>query len=399
MGNLIESNTAGRAGTIGDSRRLNRPSHGLAALLVCIATVASACGGSSSPGPSGTSNASGVAEAKQLLSTEEQAVSPKPNLPAVNVKVQNKKIFYIACGMSFAFTQEVLVGVNAAAAAAGLPVTVIGDSGGDPSKASPLIDQAISRKADAIMLQCIDPSSVSAALGDAQKAGIPVVSIAALNAGPPPAGIAANASFDYTDINKRLAHWVVADSNGKASVVYVGSSSFSGVNGAAIKAFGDELTRLCPTCKTKQFDSPLPQWQTGLPSLATSAINSDPTVNYVVPVVDAMVLFMKPAIIEAGAQSRVKMASWGASLGDMQAVAKSGDPEVADVGADIQRLGWGAFDEVYRLLAGVKPVDSEEIPLRTFDHTNIKTIDLGQSESTWYGGFDYRTYYKQLWGV
>ena len=52
-----------------------------------------------------------------------------------------------------------------------------------------------------------------------------------------------------------------------------------------------------------------------------------------------------------------------------------------------------------RILAGVTPVKDEKIPLRTFDRTNIGTVDLNASDATWYGPTDYKAEYKKLWGI
>ena len=346
----------------------------------------------------------GVGVAKQLVIKEQASPSTAPSLPAAKVgtALRGKTIHYIAANLSFPFSQEVAKGVKDAAAAAGVKTAVV-DSGGDPSKASSLIDQAVGQKASAIILQGTDPSAVTAALNGAKKAHIPVVSTAALNAGPvapslAAAGLSANASFDYFDVGRRMAHVIVADSKGKANVAIVGSSTFK-INGPTLNVFKSELHRLCPTCKVTMKDSPLTQWTTGLASLTRTILTSDRNVNYMVPIVDAMVLFMKPSIIAANAQKRVRIVSQNASLQDMQSIAKGNDPEVADVGSPEQWLGWAATDQAFRLLLGKKPLPTEKIPNRTFTRANIHSVNLKLNESNWYGKFNFRAYYKKLWGV
>jgi len=39
------------------------------------------------------------------------------------------------------------------------------------------------------------------------------------------------------------------------------------------------------------------------------------------------------------------------------------------------------------------------LPARIFWSGNIKNIDLTKSEDTWYGGADFRTGYKTIWGI
>ena len=56
-------------------------------------------------------------------------------------------------------------------------------------------------------------------------------------------------------------------------------------------------------------------------------------------------------------------------------------------------------DQVVRVLSGGSAVGDEKVPNRTFDKTNLASIDLTQDESHWYGTFDFRAFYRTLWGV
>jgi len=372
------------------------------AAVVLVGGFSAACGNAAQTGSSPAAT-TGVSEAKALVLQEEKEATG-PSLAAVSsaASAKGKKIAYISANLSFPFSQELVKGVKDAAQALGMTVDVT-DSGGDPSKASQLIDQGIARGANAIILQGSDPQAVSAALQHASSSHVVVVSAAAIQAGPAPgaatsAGLSANASFDYTDAGKRMAHFIVADSGGKANVVFVGSSTFP-VSANEINGFNTELQRLCSSCKSKVVGSPISEWQTNLGSQTRTLLNSDPTINYFVPVFDALGLFMKPAIAAANAQSRVKVVSNNASLADLQAIKGGNDPEVADVGGNEQWLGWAAVDQVVRVLSGGSAVADERVPNRTFDKTNLASIDLTQDESHWYGSFDFRGYYRTLWGV
>ncbi len=358
-------------------------------------------GGSKTTGDSGGGQ---VAEAKKLLAEQEKAVTTFPELPSFTVgdKLRGKTIAYIAANKSFPFTQNVIGGVEDAAKVTGMSVRV-SDSKGDPSAASRLIDQAIAEKADVILLQGSDPAAVKAALGHAKDADVPVVSVAAITAGPvsaplEEAGLSANASFDYKDVGTRLADFVVADSGGKAKVGLITVSSFP-VSGTVQKSFNAELDRLCADCSVTTDDSPVTQWQTSLSSLTRTLVTKNPDMNYLVPMFDAMVLFSKPAVEAAGAADRVKIASQNASAPDMKAIAEGGDPEVADVGSPTEWLGWAAADQASRLLSGESAIPSEEVPNRTFTAKNVGDLDLDGSQAPWYGPVDFESSYQKLWGV
>ena len=138
------------------------------------------------------------------------------------------------------------------------------------------------------------------------------------------------------------------------------------------------------------------QWQTTLPSLVRTMITVDPKLTYIVPVVDAMVPGIKPSIAAAEAADRIKIISANASLPDMQAIATKADPEVANVGSSNERMGWAAVDQVVRILSKQPPV-VESQPVRLFSTANIGSIDLKKPAGEWYG-FDYKAFYRKVWG-
>lgn len=74
-----------------------------------------------------------------------------------------------------AFWDVVKNGAEAAGRRYGATVTYQGD--GDPAKQSQLIDQAVSRKADGIVVSLANPDALKESVGKAVAAGIPVVTI------------------------------------------------------------------------------------------------------------------------------------------------------------------------------------------------------------------------------
>lgn len=340
--------------------------------------------------------------AKDIVAKASAPLANKPELPAVNVgqSLKGKSIYYISAGLAFPFSQEVVKGVTDATEALGMTVTVT-DAAGDSSKASSHIDRAVGQSSSAIILQGVDPYTITASISDAKKAGIPVISVAALPAGPVAselveAGVNASVQFSFDEIAKALAAYIAANSGESGSHVgLIGSSTFR-TDPFFLTAFTAELTRLCPKCEVAQKDSPLMQWQ-NLPALTRTMITVDPELDYIVPVVDAMAPGVKSAIVAAGAGDRIKIVTANASLPDMQAIATKTDQEVANIGASNERMGWAAVDQVARVLSGKEPV-VESQPLRLFTTENIDDVDLKKPAGEWYG-FDYQGFYKGLWGL
>lgn len=344
---------------------------------------------------------SGTEQAKQIVEKASATLSEGSAAAPIDVgqRLSGKSVFYISAGLSFEFSQEVLKGVEDASGALGMEVVTA--DGPDSSQASAAIDRAISRNASAIVLQGIDPYTVQASISDAKKAGIPVVSTAAIPAGPlrkdmADAGLSANVNISVTDAGKITAAYIAAKGEPNAKVALISCSTFRSDEVFA-EEFTKELARLCPGCQIVHKDSPLPQWQTTLPSLVRTLITVNPNLSYVVPSVDSMVPSIKPAIIAVGAGDRIKIVSTNASLPSMQAIALKTDQEVANLGASNERMGWAAVDQVARLLTEQPAVEGVE-PQRLFTTDNIDGVDLSKPAATWYG-FDFQSYYRELWGV
>jgi ribose transport system substrate-binding protein len=373
------------------------------ALIVAIAALVAGCGGDDDGDSGGGSDGGSTSDAVASELEADMAVASRgPDLPPIEVGSEHdgQTVFYISTGLNFPFSQNLLKGVEDSAEVLGMSVKVA-DAKGDPAQASALIDRAVGEKSNAIILQGTDPSAVEAALSKAESAGIPVVSTAALETEITPEElgdlhVGANAAYDVTDAGQRAARFVAADSGCDANVGMIGSSTFR-TSDLEIDAFESELKELCPDATTVKEDSPLPQWTTTLGSLGKSMVTSDPEMNYIFPLYDAMVISLKPALKAAGAED-VKIVSYNANLPNIEAIATKSDSEVANVGGPTEWLGWATMDQVVRLLQDEEPVADVDVPLRTFTHENIDTIDTKQPEYTWYGDFDFQSFYTDLWG-
>lgn len=359
----------------------------IAALLIAFAVIAG-CGDDDDSGGSGASQAS-VEEAKRLLAQDEKAVqAERKPIARVNDDMEGKTYFQIVNGLEFPFTQGVVKGAKDAADVLGMEI-VVTDGAGSTSKAARLVDQAIGRDVDLLAIYGFDDAALDAPIRAAKAAGIPVVMVASQDQAPPTPeqkerGVEAIASFSYSDAGRRAANWMVADSEGDVNVVVFDVPDI-GASAAEKGAFYDQLEKLCPDCETTEVDSPLAQWQSGLPGQTTSAIQRDPDVNYLFPMYDGMVFSMIPAVNRANAQDRVKLTTYNASE-PLLADIKAGKPPMgSDVGGSTEWLGWALVDQGARLLLGQKPLDDVGVPNRTFTERNMQNLDPAAGQEELYG--------------
>jgi ribose transport system substrate-binding protein len=371
---------------------------GSAAILAVTACGTSSGGGSSSSN-SGIS-ADALSQVKTLY-TQESGPSQWPNPgPAFDSsKAKGKKVWWISNLGSNSFTKLVYDPFKEAMTAAGAQVTFF-DGQGQASEEIRGMQQAVAAKADLIIDQDYPVAQTQAGFDAAKAAGIPVLEWANNDAGkgPSPNGGVAEVTYCYSCSGKLMAHAAIVQSSGNVNAVFITSSD---VEPAAVVLQGlkGEFDKYCPnTCKVDVKDVVIADWSTKLAVTASTAV-ANQKVNWLIPAFDPETAFTNPALIQAGAASRVKVASYNATKGNVDRLKQPGDPLAADVGSPLGWSGYAIADNALRILAGVTPVKDEKIPLRTFDRTNIGTVDLNASDATWYGPTDYKVEYKKLWGI
>lgn len=384
------------------SRRLGGRSSqiiGAFALPLAAALALAGCSGGvqgTSSGGSGDSSA-----AASVVAKLEKAVSyttPGPSFAAGDA-LRGKGISLIVSGESAAFVQDFISGVKDAAKILGASVDVQ-DSQYDPTKASELIDKAVAAHAAAIVTQSVDSTTVAASLQGAKAAGIPVIEATSRDAGAVPAeiaklGVSAIASFCYSCAGAQMADYAVASTKGDVHALLYKVPGVV-VSDAMVSGFQNELKKVSPNSTTTIVSAPAADWQSNLATLTTSNLQTNPNINWLVPVFDAMVSLIEPAVASSGL-SGTSVVTYNASQPALKLLA-SRQLVKSDIGNSPYWLGWGTVDQIARIAAGQPPLDDEKIPARLFDSTNISTIDLTGSQQSWYGDFDLAKEYSTLWG-
>jgi ribose transport system substrate-binding protein len=314
--------------------------------------------------------------------------------------LSGKTIWYVANGLNFPFSENLVSGVKEAAKVVGMKVNAV-DGAGQPAKAASLIQEGISQKVAAIVIQAFPTASLTEPIRMAKAAGIPVIQINDGEPGLPypaarAAGVFANVSSCYGCGGASLADLVVANTHANADVVFIDVPDIK-TTLAERDDFKSRLAQLCPACKVTVLSSPVAQWG-GLGNLVGSALKSDPNVNYIVPALDAMIPIMKPAIAAANAQNRVQFSSYNATVPNMVDM-KKGQFVTGLVGNPEAWMGWGVVDEALRALSHQSPVANENIPNRTFTHDSVQGLNLAAPDITWYGDPGFEQGYKKLWNL
>ncbi|MEV0715820.1 substrate-binding domain-containing protein [Asanoa sp. NPDC050611] len=370
----------------------------LVALLAagCTDEEAPATAAAATTGPAVTDSAAGIAEAQKII---DQFRNPPawqgPNDPVNIGSLAGKKVTYISVSNSIPvlkYWSDKLTGLLQQHG--GVQMTVI-DAKGSVDEANKGFEQAIAQKADAIVFQALPPTLFQAQISRAKAAGIKVISANTGVPGKVDAGQDAEIGFDYVKVGQLIGDWMVVDSKGKGKGMVVSSDDVPASQPQA-QATVSEVKRLCPECDVSMKDVQIPQWQTSVPTLFQTTINSDPSRTYLLPLYDGQALPGLGAIRTAGAGSKVTVGAFNATPGIVEQLKDPASGLKLDIGGHNEWWAYAAADQIFRVLAGSAPIANYNIGLRIFDTTNANLIQ-GSDEFAWYGATDYRDKFPALW--
>ena len=348
----------------------------------------------------GAANAqtSGVAAAKAEIARYSKIPAFRAPGPAFDAKkcMAGKSIFSVPVSLSIPFAKSITDSMKSLAKTIGFPLTVW-ENQGSPTQHIQGIEQAVGQKATVIdLLGGTDPRVLGPQIDAARRAGTKVVTshYSGLNQ-TLPKNLDGNVPIDYDLGGKLMADWVIAKTNGKGNALIVVSRD--GFSTAPLEnGIVNEFKKNCPGCKYKVVDVAIPDWATKIQNVVQSEINSNPGLNYVLPIYDSMAQFVVPAITLTGAQSRVKVATFNGTPFVLDMIQK-GQVEM-DIGENLDWVAHGVLDSEMRIACGLKPIANPRIPFYIFDKTNAASAGSPARSSAGYGNA-YINGYRQLWGL
>ena len=371
-----------------------------AALTIAAGVVValSACASGGGGGATGGSDANGLETATKAY--EAARAVPTWQGPSDSVSVdglKGKKVVYISFLEAIPVLKYWSTTVTAVALEnAGVIVEVV-DGKASIDEANKAFQRAIAQKADAVFLQAWDANVFKTQIADAHAAGIKVITG---NSGSMSSGLTggqdAEISFDYAEVGRLQADWMISDSKGKGKGLLVTSDDVPASQTQAV-AVTDQVKKLCPGCAVTVKDVQIPQWEASIPTLFQTTLNGSPDITYYMPIYDGQALPGLGALRTAGAQDKVQVGSFNATNGIVQQLNDKTSALKMDIGGDNTWWSYAAVDTIFRVLQGTKPIDNYKIGLRVFDQTN-KDLIVGDDEAKWYGYTGYVQEFKKLWG-
>lgn len=376
---------------------------GIAALaLTTVAACSSGTGGSGSD--KGPSSEIGTQAADRLAAL----AAPHDDAPALDLDqidtsgLAGKTVFYIPISLKAGHFPLVETNLQQALDTVGVKLHAC-DGQANPSGISSCLDQAVTTKAAAVITDYVPYELAATGISRVVDAGIPVYVAGAT--GPDGQKSTPKLAFDTPStqgnvLMEGMVDATIADSDGKADLLLLQVIDSDTTRAAAEHALS-YLQENCPDCKVTTKEVRLSQMK-DVPSLVSSAVLSNPDIDYVLPQYDT---YLAPAI--SGLQSAtkandVRLATTGATLAAIQQV-KTNNQLFAVVGVNPPYLAWTIADAVLRLMAGQTPPASYPSEARaiTKDNVNDLTLDAANEVSgAWFGDpAAFHDAFTKLWGA
>lgn len=372
----------------------------LAAAVVTAGSLA-ACGSTGST-PSDTSGSAADSSAFAALQQDVDKYSQRPQAtepgPAFDAsKARGKTVWTVPTSS----TVPIIKLQNDALVAALKPlgVKVMNYStDGSPDSWVVAMNQAVANRADAIVLEGVDPGLIAPQISQAKAAKIPVIWDFAIEG--PVSEVAptvdATVALPFKLSSRLMSELAVLQTNGKAVVEQYGLKT-QRQNPVYTDGIASSLKSACSSCQVDGYqDEPIPNWSQQLTSETRNLLTSKPNVNVLMPYYDGMVQFIEPAVTQANAQGDVRIITHDGTPSVLTSI-KNGKVVTADVGTSNTWQAWATADQTLRVLTGTAPVADEQIPVRVWIKDNIDQATGDNAEGGY--GDSYVAMYHKLWGV
>lgn len=360
------------------------------ALAVGVAVVMTACGSSGGGTETGSASASVSAEMNRLF---KGVGYEKPDTPGP--KPESKRVWVLSCNQGTTNCNLFANAAMEAGEALGWEMTLY-DVKYDPSRAVQGVRQAIAAKADGIITYLADCGLFKQALSEARAAGVKTSTAESLEC-PEPLYDAV-VSYSQGTYPEWLADWgaaqattAIAGTDGEAKVIAVTASDIPTTK----PYLGGVERRLakCDACELYSVPITTADFGAGVQQKVGQALIEHPDANVILIPADALLTGgIEAALRASGRANDIFLALGEGDPAAMEALRDGTIQQGTGVGIPAGWEGWSAADNLNRVFAGDKPVDSG-IGLQAFNAEH----NLPPS-----GGYvppiDYRAAYEQIWG-
>lgn len=269
---------------------------------------------------------------------------------------------------------------------------------GQPSQWVQGIEYAIQNKMDIVdLISGVNPAVVEPQLQSAKDAGVKVFTSHFYDPSQPANKLLeGDLPVSFYNQGWLLGNWMIYKTKGAANAIVVKSDEVP-PTAPLVKGIHDAFEKNCPNCKILQeINVGITEWGTKIQPSVQSALISNPTANYVIPIYDSMSQFVVPAVDLTGKGETVKIATSNGTPFVLDFI-REGKVEM-DIGESLDWIARSTIDAYMRKLAGLPMPKDIGVPYYIFDASNVESAGVPAQPNKGYGD-DYVTGFNKTWMI
>jgi ribose transport system substrate-binding protein len=267
-------------------------------------------------------------------------------------------------------------------------------AGATPESFQAAAEQAIRDRPAAILMPSLDPSLLKAQLASMKANHILRVGWATASDPPGAFDLYFLSPASTQTIGRALGDYAIVHTNGRAHLLFVNQSAFSGVasEGVGLK---EAMTEDCANCTYTSLDT-LPQdVGTKIPTEVVSALQANPSINWVSFGYGAMTLGVPQALRGASLDGKVGLTT--ASLQKSNYVDLKAGMENAGDDLNDELFAYYAMDSIARALSGQRVPNLQNNPFAWI--ITGKEVRFDPNSQVWNPIPSYQQQFRKLWGA
>jgi len=376
----------------------------LAALLAaCSSTSSTSTKSSASTKSSSTSTGANLSLVQSQLDAAMKPQGFTAPGPAFNAsKDAGKTVFNMPSDTSDPFYTGITSAMQQAATAAHLKLITYANQG-TTSEWVQGMDQAIAEHVNAIVLGGINPLTIAPQIAQAEADHIVVEESHEYQLGAKvPSDLDGENDGAFAQAAQLMADFAIEKTSGHAHALIITDNQYPNsvtMYDSMVKTFKEE----CGSgCTYTSVDEPITNWASGIQPAVESALTTNPSINWVLPVYDSMSEYIIPGIEAKGMSSKVSVASYNGTPFVLKYIEDpSSDQGIVkmDAGENTAIIGWEAIDQCLRLMEGLPPAPNETTKIRVFTSANVSLTGNPPQLGVGYGPDSYIAGFEKLWGL
>lgn len=375
---------------------------GIAVVIATGAVALAGCGGDDGGGEAGGAGGEANIEAAEKLAEagRQEVMSRTLNVPGARWEgpessppvLTNKTVAVMPCSLALEVCRFIGKQFQEGAAAIGWNSFLI-DGRSDPATEQKAVDAAINRGVDCIVTFAAVARDIKPQITRAVRQDIPVITAFADD--PKPFGGTAKIGLDYGNAGRVLAAFVIEQGGGEIIVTNIPQLTELTLrtNGFVdyIEKHGGGQAKVVDREEFTVADI-----GPGQEAKMRALLQRNPNAKWVYAPFDGALYALLDTAKQQGRELKgVSFDGDPPAYGDLRSGPDEGRGQLATISWALDWVAWATIDECNRAMQGEEVEVNKDFSIELTDETNVPPANVNLYEP----GFDFRSKFKELWGV